>query len=182
MVNGEENDVRVEEEANTAEKRVEPNVPKAGSADMGSALAKVGVRDFYDFLCYVAGLLAAMTSIFDLIKFFLTPFADNYWVVIFYGACTWTFINAAMAAKFGPWLASKFKKVSSAFSFLTDEVDAKNYVVVIGAWTVIVNIFVSGNDHAGTVCGQGCDWEIFVYLAALVLFAIYLLKGKLQKK
>jgi uncharacterized membrane protein len=184
----EEETPKQEEKPPKEEKAPKPEkASKGGKAkdEIEEVFGKVGVKDIYDLFAFIAGILGAVVVLIDLIGIAQqvgNPLAaqyQNYWMIVFYILAIWVFVDAILATKLGPALSRFFKSQISSFSFLRDETDAKNFVVIIAAWTTVLLLVLSGNAHIGH---QQQNWEIYLFLASLVLYGIYLLKGKLQKK
>ncbi|HMF34613.1 MAG TPA: hypothetical protein VKK79_24540, partial [Candidatus Lokiarchaeia archaeon] len=139
MSDDEEVDETEEEEEEEEKTAKSAPAPKKGRKfnpdDMGKVMGKVGVADIYDLFVFAAGLLGIIIFI---IKFTALSQSKDYWLIVYYALSIWVYVDTALATKLGPWLASKFKSTSSAFSFLRDETDAKNFVVIIGAWTTVL--------------------------------------------
>ncbi len=152
-------------------------VDKEMPAGMTKVFGKVGAKTWLDFLVMIAGILCIINVIVQ-----LTTFTLNGWLVVYYIILLWVYVDVALFIKLGPFFASKFKNVSGAFSFLRDENDAKNFMVIIGGWSAVLDAL----SHAivGSVLNplNPYAFVIWVYLPALVIFGIFLLKGFLAKK
>jgi hypothetical protein len=132
------------------------------------------LTDTFDLFAMVAGALCTVVVVADIATFYQSAVSSNFWMVVLYILCVWIFGDVIFEATLGPWLTTKFQSVSTRFTFLQDKADAKNFIVIVGAWTAVLNALASGNAHAGS---QFANWEIWIYFVALVLFGLYLVKG-----
>ncbi len=149
-------------------------------AGMTKVLGKTGAKSWLDFLVMIAGIICFVIILVQFIQGALASMSG--WRYFYYIICLWVFFDTALFIKLGPFFASKFKNVSGAFSFLRDENDAKNFVVIIGGWTAVLDA-LSGAVVATTGGGSALsNWTLWVYLPALVIFGIFLLKGLFAKK
>ncbi len=145
-------------------------------AGMTKVFGKLGAKSWIDFLVMIAGIICIINVC---IQWAFGYAGANGWKIVYFIIVLWVYVDTALYIKLGPFFASKFKNVSGAFSFLRDENDAKNFVVLIGAWTCVLDAL----SNAITFVGANLqNWVLWVYLPALVIFAIFVIKGKLMKK
>ncbi len=149
-------------------------VGKDMPAGMTKVFGKVGAKTWLDFLVMIAGILCIISVIIELA---LGYAVTNGWRWVYYIILLWAYADVALFIKLGPFFASKFKNVSGAFSFLRDENDAKNFMVIIGGWTAALDML--SNAWLTGASGSAVFW---VYLPAIFIFGIFLLKGFLAKK
>ncbi len=161
------------------EKTAKGNVfDKDMPAGMTKVFGKVGVKSWLDFLVMIAGIICIINVIIQLSLGFT---GINGWRIVYYVILLWSYADVALFIKLGPFFASKFKSVSGAFSFLRDENDAKNFMVIIGAWSCILDA-LSNAIYTSPLGGAAQNWVLWLYLPAIVIFGIFLLKGFLSKK
>jgi hypothetical protein len=145
-------------------------------AGMGKVFGKVGAKSWLDFLVMIAGIICIINII---IQWAIVPIGANWWKLIYFIIVLLVYVETALYIKLGPFFASKFKNVSGAFSFLRDENDAKNFVVIMGAWTCVLDALSNAISGAGA---NMQNWVLWVYVPALVIFGIFLLKGFFARK
>ncbi len=146
-------------------------------AGMTKVFGKVGIKSRLDFLVMIAGILCIISVIVQL----GLGYATNGWRVAYFIILLWVYADAALSIKLGPFFASKFKSVSGAFSFLRDENDAKNFMVIIGGWTAALDTL--SNAWVTSPIGGALTTIVFwIYVPALAIFGFFLLKGFLSKK
>lgn len=146
-------------------------------AGMGKVLGKTGAKSWLDFLVMIAGIICIINVILQLA---LSVFTG--WKIVYYIILLWAYIDVALFIKLGPFFASKFKRVTGALSFLRDENDAKNFMVIIGAWSAVLDALSGAVYVAGLGLSALSNWTLWVYLPALVIFGIFLLKGFFARK
>ncbi len=145
-------------------------------AKVGHVLGKIGLKTWLDLMVMVAGIWCLIIIIMEMVFIGIgVGTATNGWKVGYYIICLWVYADTALFIKLGPFFASKFKNVSGAFSFLRDENDAKNFVVIIGGWTAALDTLMSA------ITSGGSYWVIVAYLAPLAVFGLFLLKGPLAR-
>ncbi len=141
-------------------------------AGMGKVLGRIGPKTWLDFMVMCAGIVSVLIIIIQWAT--MVP-APNGWKMVFFILAIWVYVDLALFTKLGPFFASKFKRISGAFTFLRDENDAKNFVVIIGAWTAALDTLMSA------ITSGGSFWVILAYLGPLVVFGLFLLKGPLDR-
>ncbi len=139
---------------------------------MGKLLGRIGPKTWLDFMVMCAGIVCALIIVFQWVLVVPGP---NGWKIGYYIISIWVYVDTALFIKLGPFFASKFKNVSGAFSFLRDENDAKNFVVIIGGWTAALDTLMSA------ITSGGSYWVIVAYLGPLAVFGLFLLKGPLAR-
>ncbi len=167
-----------------AEEKKEPQAKGKGNvfdkdmpAGMTKVFGKVGAKSWFDLLVMVAGILCIISVIVQL----GLGYATNGWRIVYYIILLWVYVDAALYIKLGPFFASKFKSVTSALSFLRDENDAKNFMVIIGAWTAVLDTL--SNAWVVSPLSGGLITVVFwIYVPAIVIYGFFLLKGFMSKK
>lgn len=154
----------------TVEKTLFDNDMPAG---MGKVLGTIGPKTWLDFMIMVAGIWSVIIIILEWVQGFAVA---NGWKIGFFILAIWAYVNTTLFIKLGPFYASKFKKISGAFSFLREEDDAKNFLVIIGAWTAVLDTLMSA--ITGTPPATS-NWVILMYIGPLFVFGLFLLKGPL---
>ncbi len=151
-------------------------------AGMSKVFGKVGAKSWLDFLVMCAGILGIISVLVQLGLGYAAPYGFIIgWRVIYYIILLWAYVDVALFIKLGPFFASKFKSVSGSFSFLRDENDAKNFIVIIGGWTTILDL-LSNAWQVSPLSGLMSTTAFWIYVPAVVIYGAYLLKGFLSKK
>ncbi|OLS14355.1 MAG: hypothetical protein RBG13Loki_2004 [Promethearchaeota archaeon CR_4] len=164
----------------TEQKHKDNVLDKEMPAVVTKTLGKVGPKSWVDLLVMVAGIWCLIVIIVK----WINNLQPNVFNIIYYILCIWVYANVALCIKAGPFFASKFKSVSGTLSFLRDENDAKNFVVILGAWTALLDTLV-GMIAFNTAFGFSFIEYMTVfwmYLVPLVIFGFYLVKGFFSRK
>jgi len=151
----------------------------------GQVLGKLGAKSWLDLLVMIAGIVCFIIILVQLLQWVTTPNVNIIgWKLIYYLLCLWVFFATALFIKLGPFLASKFKSVSSALSFLRDENDAKNFVVVMGAWTAVLDALNGAIQSTTSIPPAAAisNWTLIAYIGPIAIFGFYLLKGFFSRK